>query len=72
MEKFFIMLVDRSTTRYTICTLIPGGKDLYANTSIHDYAPWQLQQVQDSFNHLSEALGAVSYEICNYNLFLFF
>ena len=62
MEKFFIMLICRSTT---ICTFILGGKDLYANTSIHDYAPWQLQQVQDSFNHLSEALGTVSYKICN-------
>ena len=36
-----------------------GGKDLYANTSIHDYAPWQLQQVQDSVNHLSSALALI-------------
>ena len=28
------------------------GKDLYSNTSIREDAPWQLQQVQDSVNHL--------------------
>ena len=48
----------------TICKILIsrnfiGGKDLYANTSIHDYAPWQLQQVQDSVNHLSSALALI-------------
>lgn len=36
-----------------------GGKDLYSNTSVREDAPWQLQQVQDSANHLSEALTLV-------------
>lgn len=36
-----------------------GGKDLYCNTAIQDHAPWQLQQVQDSFNHLNEALTLI-------------
>ena len=29
-----------------------AGKDLYSNTTIREDAPWQLQQVQDSVNHL--------------------
>ena len=32
---------------------------MYSNTTIQDYAPWQLQQVQDSFNHLNEALTLI-------------
>ena len=35
------------------------GKDLYSNTSIREDAPWQLQQVQDSVNHLSDALALI-------------
>ena len=36
-----------------------SGKDLYSNTSIREDSPWQLQQVQDSVNHLSEALALI-------------
>ena len=51
------------------------GKDLYSNTSIREDAPWQLQQVQDSVNHLSQALALIrnsksdygsSTELCNF------
>lgn len=34
-----------------------GGKDLYANTSVREDSPWQLQQIQDAANHLSQALS---------------
>ena len=52
-----------------------GGKDLYANTAIREDTPWQLQQIQDSVNHLSEALSLVrnakpeyksATELCNF------
>lgn len=51
------------------------GKDLYSNTSIREDAPWQLQQVQDSVNHLSDALALIrtskseygsATELCNF------
>lgn len=56
--KVVVTLTGDKITQADINLKLPrpsAGKDFYHNTSVRPEAPWGLQQVQDSANHLTAA-----------------